>query len=131
MSIDIDTLLQQEDLTLAPQDGRFDTAAIARRIGTLGAAWNDPVRPEVWLVFASDEARQDFARAFDPGAPRKYPYVLLFEVRPATLYANLFAGEEVFAQASALLAWLTSTWACKVVEHGSQEPPASEEGLNG
>jgi hypothetical protein len=50
--------------------------------------------------------------------------VLLFEVRPATLYANLFAGEEVFPQARALLQWLTGTWACKVVEPGTEEPPA-------
>lgn len=123
MSIDIDTLLQQEDVTLAPQEGLFDAAAIGRRIKASGPAWNDPVRPEVWLVFASDEACQAFARAFDPAAPRQYPYVLLFEVRPTAFYASLFAGEEVFPQARALLAWLTSTWACKVAEPGHQEPP--------
>ena len=118
MTIDIDALLEQEEVVLAPESGTFDTAAIGQRISTLGPAWNDPVRPEVWLVFAADDARQAFVDTFDPAGPKKYPYVLLFEVRPDTLYANLFAGEEVFPQARALLEWVSSTWASKVVEPG-------------
>ncbi|RRS04026.1 hypothetical protein EIP75_11550 [Aquabacterium soli] len=118
MTIDIDALLEQEEVVLAPEGGTFDTAAIGQRISSIGPAWNDPVRPEVWLVFASDDARQAFIDTFDPAGPKKYPYVLLFEVRPATLYTNLFAGEEVFPQARALLEWVSSTWPCKVVEPG-------------
>ena len=124
MTIDIDALLEQEEVVLAPERGTFDTAAIGQHIRTIGAAWNDPVRPEGWLGFADDDARQAFLDAFDPAGPKQYPYVLLFEVRPATLYANLFAGEEIFPQAHALLQWLIGTWACKVVEPGTEEPPA-------
>lgn len=59
MTLDIDALLEQEEVVLAPEGGTFDTAAIGQRISSIGPAWNDPVHPEVWLVFAVDDARQD------------------------------------------------------------------------
>lgn len=113
MSIDIDTLLEQEEVSLKPTQGRFDPKAIGQFIQTLGAAWQDPQRPAIFLVFLSADARDSFVSTYDPTGPRDYPYVLLIDVSEEQVYINQFAGDRFAALSAQFMRWLTSAYSCE------------------
>lgn len=114
MSIDINALLEQEEVSLKPTQGRFDPKAIGQFIQSLGAAWQDPQRPAIFLVFLSVDARDSFVSTYDPTGPRDYPYVLLIDVSEAQVYINQFAGDRFAALSAQFMNWLTGTYSCEV-----------------
>lgn len=115
MSIDINALLEQEEVSLKPTQGRFDAKAIGQFILSLGAAWQDPQRPEIFLVFLSADARDSFVSTYDPTGARDYPYVLLIDVSEAQVDINQFAGARFAALSAQFMRWLTSTYSCEEV----------------
>jgi hypothetical protein len=114
MSTDIAALLTQEELTFDPSQGAFDPKTIGDFILTLGAPWQDPQRPEIFLVFLSPQSRDDFLSAHDPAAERNYPYVLLIDVSPQQVYINQFAGERYLGLSEQFIRWLLSTYECRI-----------------
>ena len=116
MAHDIDALLRLEELNVRPTSGTLDVAAIGRQLLALPGAWNDPNRPQVYLLFSDAAARDGFLATHEPSTPERYSYpiVPVVEVRPDDVYLNLFAGEEFNGQTGPFIAWLLQQQPCTV-----------------
>jgi len=116
MAHDIDALLRYEELSIRPTSGAYDEPAFRAHLQALDGAWNDPVRPQVFLLFRNAAEREAYLPTHVPSTPTEYSYpiVPVVELRPDQIYLNLFAGEDYEGVTRPLLEWLLSRQDCTV-----------------
>ncbi len=106
--------LDEDELRFVPQDGVFDTEAIARYLTTVGHSFRDEADPEMVVIAATPEER-DILQARRRKDPEDgFSYVLLVQLTPSAITVYPAADGDYAELSASVISWLTSNYACRV-----------------
>ncbi len=109
----MDKLLKQQELYLSPKQGNFDVDQVLAAVRPIGFSLQDPVVPELFMIFNSEEQRAQHAASLQANPDGPLPYVLIIKVGPDEILLNQFGGPAYAAHSRTFLTWLLAQYPCE------------------